>query len=359
MKLFENNCWCFEKCHSRFFVTPDLFRGRIFLFAFCLLFLVFLSACTDYVSQIDDRYGEWGTSVEPGVTTGSSSSFAESSSSEAWLLQTGSLDIVIYSNGVVTDTQGNIIGTYDALTGSINDVYGYCMFEGVDLNLLPKYDPESFAVATSSSSVTEYSSSRSGEFMTDSRDGQTYKIVKIGEQTWMAQNLNYETTNSYCYKDIASYCDKYGRLYTWAAAMDSVGAWSKKGKGCGYDVKCTPTYPVRGICPAGWHLPTKTEWNALFNAVGGQSTASTKLKSTSGWNNNGNGSDTFSFMALPAGNRYYYGGDYDEGNLADFWSSTEKDSVDAYDVYLNNNSDSAYLDYDGKSDAFSVRCLKD
>ena len=118
MKWFENNSWRLEKCHSRFFVTPDLFRGRIslFTFFFSLVFLVLLSACTDYVSQIDDRYGEWETSIEPNVKSSSSaaksssSSVAKSSSSEAWLLQTGSFDIIIYSNGMVTDTQGNKLG---------------------------------------------------------------------------------------------------------------------------------------------------------------------------------------------------------------------------------------------------------
>ena len=195
--------------------------------------------------------------------------------------------------------------------------------------------------------------------LTDSRDGQTYKIVTIGSQTWMAENLNYKTDNSYCYDDETSNCSKYGRLYTWAAAMDSAGTWSSNGKGCGYGNTCSPTYPVRGVCPTGWHLPTQTEWNTLFTAVGGSSTAGTKLKSTSGWKSSGNGSDDYSFSALPAGDRYYDGNYHREGTNAYFWSSTEVNSYNAYSMYLNYGKDYASLYYDNKRIGFSVRCVMD
>ena len=198
--------------------------------------------------------------------------------------------------------------------------------------------------------------------LVDSRDGQTYKTVTIGTQTWMAQNLNYETANSYCYNDDANNCTKYGRLYTWAAAMDSVGTLSTNGKGCGFGTTCSPTYPVRGICPEGWHLPTKAEFETLITAVGGQLTAGKVFKSTSGWrwnNSSVNGSDAFAFSALPAGHRGG-GGYYDgEDNGVDFWSSTEDDSDYAYSMYLYYINDVAYLYNDYKYYGFSVRCLKD
>ena len=195
--------------------------------------------------------------------------------------------------------------------------------------------------------------------VTDSRDGKTYRTVKIGSQWWMAENLNYETDNSFCYNDSAEYCEKYGRLYTWVAAMDSAGTWSTNGKGCGYHKTCSPIYPVRGVCPEGWHLPTQSEWNTLFKAVGGSSVAGTKLKSTSGWNSSGNGTDAFSFSALPAGLRNLSGNYDNEGNYAYFWSSTEHYNYNAYRMYLNCDYDDASLDVSNMNSGFSVRCVKD
>ncbi len=193
----------------------------------------------------------------------------------------------------------------------------------------------------------------------DARDGQTYKTVKIGDQVWMAENLNYKTDSSFCYNDSVEYCEKYGRLYTWAVAMDSAGTRSANGMGCGYNKTCSPTYPVRGVCPSGWHLPDTTEWNTLFNAVGGSSIAGTKLKFMSGWYNSGNGTDDFGFSAPPAGYRHYYGYYNYEGRGAYFWSSTEFNSNGAYYMGLYYSYDPADLNIDGKNYGFSVRCLKD
>lgn len=207
------------------------------------------------------------------------------------------------------------------------------------------------------------------DIMTDLRDYKTYKIVKIGSQTWMAENLNYSDSVAYpgmkernwCYNDSMSNCNKYGRLYTWAAAMDSVGTFSTNGKGCGYDKTCSPTYPVRGICPEGWHLPTKTEFETLFINVGGESTAGKMLKSTTGWYEDGNGIDAFGFNVLPAGVRYEDGDFSNDGSCAYFWSSTEWSASYAYSMYLSSASDSARLalNLSYKRPAFSVRCLRD
>ncbi len=202
--------------------------------------------------------------------------------------------------------------------------------------------------------------------ITDSRDGQAYKTVTIGTQIWMAQNLNYRSAGSYCYNNDDSYCTKYGRLYTWAAAMDSASTWSTSGKGCGFGLTCSPAYPVRGVCPDGWHLPQKSEFETLFTAVGGQIEASKKLKTTSGWYSiegwiSNFGTDDYSFSALPAGIRVGLGGCINEGNYAYFWSSTENNDIYTYIMKLKYDHPSAFLDYNYyyKDNWYSVRCVKD
>ena len=205
------------------------------------------------------------------------------------------------------------------------------------------------------------------DFLVDERDGQTYKTVKIGHQWWMAENLNYayllptesRDSSSFCYNDSPEYCDKYGRLYPWAAAIDSAGTFGVAGKGCDPTTACVLRYPVRGLCPEGWHLPNKNEWNVLLEALNGSNRAGKKLRSTSGWIKGGDGIDAFSFTALPAGERRDSVGDYrKEGEEAFFWTSSLSSNVYPvcatsiyYDdgVFMNNTLKSAH----------SIRCIKD
>lgn len=203
--------------------------------------------------------------------------------------------------------------------------------------------------------------------MTDERDGQTYKTVKIGTQTWMAENLNYNYNTgitigkSYCYGNASSSCDKYGRLYTWPSAMDVAGKFSETGRGCSDLEYCNPVGVVRGVCPSGWHLPSYYEWFALFSAVGGKSTASYFLKSDSGWYSKCEKcSDAYGFSVLPAG--FGYGGGFSrESENGYFWSSTEGDEYGGLAVYtaMDYYSQSPSLGEQEKSYALSVRCVKD
>ena len=111
------------------------------------------------------------------------------------------------------------------------------------------------------------------DMLTDERDGQTYRVTEIGRFTWMAENLNYRTGNSWCYVDDDANCEKYGRLYTRSAAASA--------------------------CPAGWQLPTRFQWNNLIETAGGTATAGGRLKNAR-WDN---GADHHGFGALPGGYR--------------------------------------------------------
>ena len=150
---------------------------------------------------------------------------------------------------------------------------------------------------------------------------------------------------SWCYNNEPDSCTKYGRLYTWAAAIDS-------------ETFSTDAENVQGICPPGWHLPTNTEWNTLFS-VGSSSTAGKILKSQMGWKEGINGADGVGFSALPAGSRSP-GGFFDYvGGFAYFWGSVEKSNDLVYYMYLFHFSGDASMVEGEKDNAFSIRCLKD
>jgi len=195
-----------------------------------------------------------------------------------------------------------------------------------------------------------------GGTFTDSRDGQVYKTVTIGLQTWMAENLNYEAPESYCYNDEKSYCDTYGRLYTWAAAMDSAGKWSGDAKGCGNEKICAPAYPVRGVCPEGWHLPSMGEWNTLNSAIGNVFSGGCGTSEKEGPCSL-NTDDEYGFDIRLAGGRLESGKYYKEKSETYFWSSTESDKqyADIYKWYRNRLEENGGF----KPEGMSVRCVKD
>ena len=142
--------------------------------------------------------------------------------------------------------------------------------------------------------------------------------------------------------------------------MDSAGIIEgNTANGCGYNSECSPSGNVRGVCPQDWHLSSNwDEFETLFEAVGGQEVAGAMLKSTSGWNSNGDGTDAYGFSAFPAGYRNVDSGFHNLGNNVTFWSSTEIGGG-VYSMYLNYSYERAFLENDGKDFALSVRCLKD
>jgi len=171
-----------------------------------------------------------------------------------------------------------------------------------------------------------------GQSFLDSRDGKKYKTVKIGNQTWMAENLNYDAKSSKCYDNKPENCTKYGRLYNWETAMKA--------------------------CPPGWHLPNESEYEMLNEAVGGEEVAGKKLKAKSGWNHGGNGTDEYGFSALPGGDGNLDGSFYDVGGSGLWWSAREYyDSNVVYYRIIHYRSEGAYWSNGSKSLLRSVRCL--
>ena len=171
---------------------------------------------------------------------------------------------------------------------------------------------------------------------TDLRDGKKYKSVKIGEQTWMAENLNYDAKDlkSYgnsCYSNKPANCGKYGRLYDYEVATK--------------------------VCPKDWHLPSDKEWQTLVDFAGGEKIAVKKLKAKSGWNKKGNGTDDYGFSALPGGTRSSDGGSAFVGDRGYWWSASEAKNGGAY--YHGIDSDSMYKYEFGMSEELSVRCVQD
>ena len=173
----------------------------------------------------------------------------------------------------------------------------------------------------------------------DSRDGKVYKIVTIGKQVWMEENLNYDVpddTTDACYNNNAGNCAKYGRLYNWFAANNA--------------------------CPAGFHLPTDKEWTALTDYAGGGKKAGTKLKSSTGWKSSNRapaGTDKYGFSVLPGGYRNSDGSFYDAGLNGYYWGAKEYDADLAWYRYLSYESEHVDNYYGYKAYLGSVRCVQD
>lgn len=198
----------------------------------------------------------------------------------------------------------------------------------------------------SSEGVTE--NQNSGESLLDSRDGKTYRTVEIGSQIWMAENLNYRIEGSDCYDDNSANCAKYGRLYSWTAAMVA--------------------------CPSGWHLPDTMEWRVLENTVRNYSNDEEILKKfrmRDEWPDSlGGGVDSYGFSALPSGVRASNATrDYLRiGEDCEFWTSLESSAQQARYVSMVHlgfayDANGYYaVPYHGsfnKENEISVRCIKD
>jgi len=208
-----------------------------------------------------------------------------------------------------------------------------------------------------------------GSFV-DERDGKTYRMVIIGTQVWMSQNLNFGTMiggdktmrddkvfTKYCYNDKESNCDVYGGLYQWGEAM-----------------QYTKLPGTKGICPEGWHIPSDSDWKKLEEFLGmsiaevnetgyrgGGSYVGAKLKPLSSmWDvSDAREFPISGFNALPSGYRYAFGTYYYIDEFGFFWTSTE--ASDTYIWYRSLSSKDSQIrrDYYYKTIGFSVRCIQD
>lgn len=213
-------------------------------------------------------------------------------------------------------------------------------------------------------------------------DGNTYKTIEIGEQTWMAENLKVthyadgtliplvsddtewaalgEAGQAYCwYDNMSEYGDTTGALYTWSGAMNG---------------SLESSEAVQGVCPDGWHLPGDEEWKVLEMQLGmSQETADgyewrgssegamLKERGFSHWNNPNEGADnTSGYTALPGGFRSNSGTYYGIGEYATFWSANEKPaSANSWYRVLHSEKEAVYRHYVTRNQGLSVRCLKD
>ena len=198
----------------------------------------------------------------------------------------------------------------------------------------------------------------------DERDGQVYKTVKIGDQVWMAQNLNYADSVStpsllgraQCYEDKPEHCEVAGRSYTFAAAIDSVRLANDvdNPRNCGFEKTCSLT-GEQGICPSGWHLPDTTEWNVLLAFVG----ESTRLMSNVGWYWE-EASDDFGFSAFPAGD--IYRGDastYSDTRSASFFALSEDTDDERLSYVMELFGSTPHIARSFKDNGYAIRCVKD
>ena len=263
-----------------------------------------------------------------------------------------------FGDGTIVNSSGDWIShTYEnggkyTVKLTLENEYGETVFT--------KNDCVSIIAPESSPSITDY-------------DGNIYNCIKIGDQTWMQENLKVthysdgtpipnitdqtEWKNLNDNNDDKAYCiynnntnnelDIYGVLYTYSAATNGESSGNN----------------VQGACPNGWHIPNTTDWEELINIVGGSSIAGKKLKAVgSAWESQNIADNLSEFSALPGGDRSQSVGHFEEvGYLGYFWSSTSNEESTADVCEMKWNLESAILNdfYGAKSHGYSIRCVKD
>lgn len=238
------------------------------------------------------------------------------------------------------------------------------------------------ACSTSTDDIDDESDSPNPNLdeFTDQRDGKTYKIVQVGNQIWMAENLAYlpqvsAAANGPTYENYEQFENQqFYYVYGYNDNLTSDAKTTDNYKTCGalYDWNA-----ARNACPDGWHLPTKQEWETLADYISENHGSYSKqtyergeiaweqvgghLKSSSNWNNSGNGTDDYDLKCIAGGFRNNDGNFYGRGNACRFWTSSASNNQpnEKFGVALNDYSQTLELLLAQGIDGFSVRCIKD
>jgi len=195
-------------------------------------------------------------------------------------------------------------------------------------------------------------------------EGNSYEVVKIGNQVWMAENLKTTKYNDGTIIPNITYDNQWSNLTTgaWAFYNNDASHNAKYGKLYNWYAVSKTTNGNKNICPTGWHVPKDDEWKVLIGYLVGESIAGGKLKEigTTNWKSpNSNATNISLFTGLPGGHRSNVGSYVYIGNYGYWWSSSENDKDGAWVRYLFNYDGGAYRNDRSKKNGFSVRCLRD
>ena len=275
-------------------------------------------------------------SSDAGATLSSSSAnVTRPNSSSAECFKEGMADITVRNMERSEISCPNSSTIYDYDLQILYKCVGDALIE-TDMAPCESGEPQSSSSAATVSNV-EYGT------LADSRDGKSYKTVKIGSLTWMAENLNYDNSatatgsidSSFCYDGIPANCEKYGRLYQ--------------------------EYAATAVCPEGWRLPTADDWRDLVNTAKSEfGDDNGSLRAVGEWENsifgdNITATNASGFSALPAGYRAKTGECDGEGSKAYFWG---EDNMNHYAWMLSNQYDMEKESMQRGYYAYAVRCVR-
>jgi uncharacterized protein (TIGR02145 family) len=188
-------------------------------------------------------------------------------------------------------------------------------------------------------------------------EGRNYKIKKVGNQSWMAENLK---TSKFANGDVIP---NVSDPSSWKELSRGGWTWFKNDKG--FDAVAGKLYngyavlDPRGLCPYGWRVPTDQDWQNMTDFLGGEQAVGAKIKANFGWSGGGNGTNTSGFNALPGGSRKNNGSDDGAGEFGDWWSSTQSKTGKGWSRNLAATHNMVYRGEFSYKFGFSVRCVKE